>query len=94
MDVQVLTGLPWEFSHTFCLALVRLTHWLEVGSLPARTKGVALWQAKGAPTCVLGQCHSALSTQSPGAMLHYPERTGLTQRREQSVTPGTIFLIW
>ena len=37
MEVQVLR-LAWGFSHTLCLALVPLTY---LGSLPARTKGVA-----------------------------------------------------
>lgn len=96
MDVQVLTGLTWEFSHTLCLAHMRLTY---LGSLPGRTKGVTLWRAKGGPNRLClhlqGQCHSALSTQSPGAvLLHYPERTGLTQRREQSVTLGSVFQAW
>lgn len=94
----VSSGLAWEFSHTLCLAHMHLTY---LGSLPGRTKGVALWKAKGGPNCLClrlqGQCHSAPSTQSPGAVLvlpHYPERTGLTQRREQSVALGSVFQAW
>lgn len=59
------SGLAWEFSHTLCLAHMHLTY---LGSLPGRTKGVALWKAKGGPNGSFASRDSVTVPSPPRAL--------------------------